>query len=70
MGTKKLMNDHLQRHAQWSKETSGIDYDEVYTMLVRDSTLRYLMTPTAKYDLEIDQMDDIIEIQQKRLTVK
>lgn len=35
----------------------GLDYDEVYSPVVRYATIRYLMALAVKHDLDIDQMD-------------
>lgn len=37
----------------------GIDVDEVYSPVVRYSTIRFLMATAVKYDLQIDQMDAV-----------
>lgn len=37
----------------------GIDYDEVYSPVVRYTSIRYLCALAAKYNLQIDQMDAV-----------
>lgn len=37
----------------------GIDYDEIYSPVVRYTSVRYLIALAARYDLEIEQMDAI-----------
>lgn len=46
----------------------GIDFDEVYSPVVRYSTIRYLMSLAAQHNLDIDQMDAITAFLQGKLT--
>lgn len=40
-------------------QKQGFDYNEVYSPVIRYSSLRYLFTLAVKYDLDIDQMDAV-----------
>lgn len=41
------------------KQKKGIDYGEVYSPVVRYTSVRYLFALAVKYNLEIDQMDAV-----------
>lgn len=43
--------------AKGCAQKAGIDYSETYSPVVRYSTIRYLMSIAAQYDLDIHQMD-------------
>lgn len=45
----------------------GIDFDEVYSPVVRYSTIRFLMALAVKHDLQIDQMDAVTAFLQSEL---
>lgn len=40
-------------------QKKGFDYNEVYSPVIRYSSLRYLFSLAVKYDLDIDQMDAV-----------
>lgn len=40
-------------------QKKGIDYEEVYSPVIRYTSLRYLLALATKYDLDIDQMDAV-----------
>nr|AAO52668.1 putative gag-pol polyprotein [Aster yellows phytoplasma] len=49
-------------------QRKGIDYDEVYSPVVRYSSVRYLLALAAEKDLQIDQMDAVSAFLQGDLT--
>lgn len=40
-------------------QKKGVDYDEIYSPVVRYTSVRYLIALAARYNLDIDQMDAI-----------
>lgn len=40
-------------------QRKGIDYEEVYSPVIRYTSLRYLLALATKYDLDMDQMDAV-----------
>lgn len=40
-------------------QKKGIDYEEIYSPVVRYTTIRYLFALAAKYSMDIDQMDAV-----------
>ncbi|GBP03897.1 Retrovirus-related Pol polyprotein from transposon TNT 1-94 [Eumeta japonica] len=81
---KQAMNEEyasLMKNKTWSltelpsgKGTSmictrwGSDYEEIYSPVVKYTTIRYLFALAARYGLEIDQMDAVSAFLQERLT--
>lgn len=45
----------------------GVDYEEVYSPVVRYATIRYLMALAVKFDLDVDQMDVVTAFLQSEL---
>lgn len=46
----------------------GIDFDEVYSPVVRYSTIRYLLALAVKHDLDVEQMDAVTAFLQGELS--
>lgn len=43
--------------AKGYSQRKGIDYDEVFSPVVRHTSIRILLTLVASYDMELEQMD-------------
>lgn len=48
----------------------GVDYEEIFSPVVRYSSIRYLMALSVKYNLDIDQMDAVSAFLQGELNDK
>lgn len=62
--TKKDVDGNIVRHkarlvVKGYSQRKGIDYDQTFSPVVRQSSIRYLMSMAAQYDLEIEQMDAV-----------
>lgn len=62
--TKRDTTGNVIRHkarlvVKGFSQRKGIDYDETFSPVVRQSSIRYLMSLAAQYDLEIEQMDAV-----------
>lgn len=55
-----IINRHKARLvAKGCSQRQGIDYKETFSPVVRYSSIRFLISLAAKYDLDIDQMDAV-----------
>lgn len=52
---------------QGCSQRPAVDFDEVYSPVVRYATVRYLMALAVKYNLDIDQMDAVTAFLQGEL---
>lgn len=62
--TKRDVKGNITRHkarlvVKGYSQRKGIDYEETFSPVVRQSSIRYLMSLAAQYDLEIEQMDAV-----------
>lgn len=62
--TKRDTNGNVSRYKarlviKGCAQRKGIDYEETYAPVVRYTSIRYLMSIAAKFDLQIDQMDAV-----------
>lgn len=70
--TKKDENGQIVRYKarlviKGCSQKYGIDYDEIFSPVVRYASIRYLMALSVKYDLDIDQMDAVTAFLQGEL---
>lgn len=70
--TKRRADGTVERYkarlvVKGCSQRPGIDYDEVYSPVVRYSTIRYLLGLAVKHDLDIDQMDAVTAFLQGKL---
>ena len=70
--TKRGPSGEVQRYkarlvVKGCSQRPGVDYDEVYSPVVRYATVRYLMALSVKYNLDIDQMDAVTAFLQGEL---
>lgn len=71
--TKKDENGQIIRYKarlviKGCSQKHGIDYDEIFSPVVRYSSIRYLMALSVKYNFEIDQMDAVTAFLQGELS--
>lgn len=70
--TKKDENGQITRYKarlviKGCSQKYGVDYDEIFSPVVRYASIRYLMALSVKYDLDIDQMDAVTAFLQGEL---
>jgi hypothetical protein len=70
--TKRDEKGNVQRYkarlvAKGCSQRKGIDYEEVYSPVVRYASIRYLIALAVKYDLKIHQMDAVTAFLQGEL---
>lgn len=57
--TNKIIRHKARLVIKGCAQRKGIDYAETYAPVVRYTSIRYLMSMAAKFDLQIDQMDAV-----------
>lgn len=70
--TKKDENGQITRYKarlviKGCSQKYGVDYDEIFSPVVRYTSIRYIMALSVKYDLDIDQMDAVTAFLQGEL---
>lgn len=70
--TKRGPDGNIQRYkarlvVKGCSQKPGIDYEDVYSPVVRYSTIRYLMALAVKFDFDVDQMDVVTAFLQGEL---
>ena len=71
--TKRGADGEIERYkarlvVKGCSQRPGIDFDEVYSPVVRYSTIRYLLGMAVKHDLDVEQMDAVTAFLQGNLT--
>lgn len=70
--TKRDADGQIERYkarfvVKGCSQRPGIDYTEVYSPVVRYSTVRYLLALAVQFNLDIDQMDAVTAFLQGKL---